>query len=297
METCAEAFAVADAAVELGHEVRVVPATLVRVLGVGARGLKTDKRDAQALSEVSCRIDLPSVHVPSQWSREVKSMCGMRESLVQARTRLVNTIRGWLRGQLKGSGHRLGGPGSMPKKVRALIESEKMKVPAFIERQLQTIEHLSSQIKEANQELESLAEGSDLCRRLMTVPGVGPLTALRFVSAIDRIDRFKNAHQLESYLGLTPGEDSSSDRRRLTSITKAGSASARWILVQAAWCALRTRARHPMCDWAREVGRRRGTPKAIVALARKIAGILFALWRDGTNYDPFHRVEAVAASA
>ncbi len=297
LETCAEAFAVADAAVELGHEVRVVPATLVRVLGVGARGLKTDRRDAQALSEVSCRIDLPSVHVPSPWSREVKSMCGMRESLVHARTRLVNTIRGWLRGQLKGSGHRFGGPDSLPSKVRAFFGSEKMKVPAFIERQVQAIEHLNWQIKEAHRELEGLAEGSELCRRLMTVPGVGPLTALRFVGAIDRIDRFRDAHQLESYLGLTPGEDSSSDRRRITSITKAGSSAARWILVQAAWCAMRTRARHPMCDWAREVARRRGMPKAIVALARKIAGILFALWRDGTSYDPLHRVEQVAAGA
>ena len=297
LETCAEAFAVADAAVGLGHEVRVVPATLVRVLGVGARGLKTDRRDAQALSEVSCRIDLPSVHVPSQWSREVKSMCGMRESLVQARTRLVNTVRGWLRGQLKGSGHRFGGPGAVPSKIRAFFESEKMSIPPYIERQLLAIEHLNWQIKEAHQELEGLAVGSELCRRLMTVPGVGPLTALRFVCAIDRIDRFRGAHQLESYLGLTPGEDSSSDRRRLTSITKAGSSAVRWILVQAAWCAMRTRARHPMCDWAREVARRRGTMKAIVALARKIAGILFALWRDGTSYDPLHRVEQVAAGA
>lgn len=298
LETCAEAFAIADAALDLGHEVRVVPATLVRVLGVGARGLKTDRRDAQALSEASCRIDLPSVHVPSRWSREVKSMCGMRESLVQARTRLVNTIRGWLRGQLKGSGLRLGGPVAIPKKMRAYFESQQLEVPAFVLRQLETIDLLSEQIKEANQELEALAKGSDLCQRLMTVPGVGPLTSLRFVSAIDRIDRFKNAHQLESYLGLTPGEDSSSDRRRITSITKAGNASARWILVQAAWCALRTRARHPMCEWAREVARRRGTFKAIVALARKIAGILYALWRDGTRYEPFYRLEpTVAASA
>lgn len=76
METYAEAFVVADAAAELGHEVRVVPATLVRVLGVGARGLKTDRRDAQALSEVSCRIDLPSVHVPSQWSRQSEADTG-----------------------------------------------------------------------------------------------------------------------------------------------------------------------------------------------------------------------------
>lgn len=69
LETCAEAFRIADQALELGHEVRVVPATLVRSLGVGHRGIKTDRRDALALSEVSCRIDLPSVHIRSQRSR------------------------------------------------------------------------------------------------------------------------------------------------------------------------------------------------------------------------------------
>jgi transposase len=77
LETCSEAFSVADAALALGHEVRVVPATLVRSLGVGARSMKTDVRDARVLSEVSCRIDLPSVHVPTELARERRSMCGM----------------------------------------------------------------------------------------------------------------------------------------------------------------------------------------------------------------------------
>jgi transposase len=81
VETCAEAFGVADVALELGHEARVVDATLVRTLGVGARRTKTDQRDAQILSEVSCRIDLPSVHIPSEVSRRRKTLCGMREAL------------------------------------------------------------------------------------------------------------------------------------------------------------------------------------------------------------------------
>jgi transposase len=96
VETCAEAFCVADAARKLGHETRVVPATLVKTLGVGARRLKTDRRDAQALSEVSCRIDLPSVHIPKTESRDRKTMCGMREALVGARTKIINTVRGSL---------------------------------------------------------------------------------------------------------------------------------------------------------------------------------------------------------
>jgi transposase len=80
VETCAEAFGVADAARALGHEVRVVSATLVRTLGVGARRTKTDQRDARVLSEVSCRVDLPSVHIPREQSRERKTICGMRSS-------------------------------------------------------------------------------------------------------------------------------------------------------------------------------------------------------------------------
>jgi transposase len=75
LETCAEAFHVADAATAAGHQVRVVPATLVRQLGVGERGIKTDEREARKLSEVSTRIDLPSVHVPSESSRERKRLC------------------------------------------------------------------------------------------------------------------------------------------------------------------------------------------------------------------------------
>jgi transposase len=82
LETCAEAFRIADFAMSCKHEVRVVPATLVRTLGVGARRIKTDRRDAQVLSEVSCRINLPSVHVPTDIARTRRSMCGMREELV-----------------------------------------------------------------------------------------------------------------------------------------------------------------------------------------------------------------------
>jgi transposase len=99
VETCAEAFAIADAAIAAGHEVRVVPSILVRALGVGSHGVKTDQRDAQNLSAASVRMDLPSVHIPSEVSRERKSICGMRDVLVSSRTQLINSVRGWMRRQ------------------------------------------------------------------------------------------------------------------------------------------------------------------------------------------------------
>ena len=279
LETCTEAFRLADAALELGHEVRVVPGSLVRSLGVGARGLKTDRRDARILSEVSTRINLPSVHIPSATSRRQKAESGMRDALVATRTKLINTVRAWLRAQ----GIRVGCARReyLPTRVR---EACKGGVPGFVEHQLVAIEQLSAHIHEADCELEREAKTSDVCRRLMTVPGVGPVTAIRFVATLDDATRFPTAHHVESYLGLVPGENSSSDRIRRTAITKAGSTALRRVLVQAAWCARRSKGVHPMVLWAQEVQKRRGKFVAALALARKIAGILFAIWRDGTIY-------------
>jgi transposase len=282
VETCSEAFAVADAALAGGHEVRVVPATLVRSLGVGARRLKTDRRDARILSEVSCRIDLPSVHVPSRESRARKAMCGMREALVGARTKLVNTVRGWLRAE--GRRPRSGELATFSARVRAL--SSEAPLPSYVERQLRMIDALNGEISQADRELATVAKADPVARRLMTAPGVGPATAVRFVAALDQISRFSGAHAVESYLGLVPGEDSSAERKRRTSITKAGPTALRWCLVQAAWAARRTRRRDPMHHWVDNVEKRRGKRVAVLALARKLAGILFAIWRDGTVYEP-----------
>lgn len=287
LETCSEAFGVADLAMEYGHDVRVVPASLVKSLGVGARRTKTDRRDAQVLSEVSCRVDLPSVHVPSHWSREAKSLCGMRDALVSCRTKVVNSVRGYLRRVLKRMPLKKT-LATLPKRVRLRFLELGMTVPPHVERQLRTIEQLNESVKQATEDVISWAEANPACIRLMTAPGVGALTALRFVAAIDRIERFPDAHQLEAYLGLTPGEDSSSERKRITSITKAGPSAVRWTLVQASWTALRVRPEDPMCSWALQVSRRRGMRVAVVALARKLAGVLYAMWRDGTDYQPRH---------
>jgi transposase len=282
VETCAEAFHVADSALELGHEVRVVPAMLVRSLGVGARGVKTDQRDARALSEVSTRIDLPSVHVPSHQSRQRKSLCGMRDALVGARTQLINTVRGWMRGQM--SKVRTGKTETFVERVKQTVDTATL--PTYVTRQLQAIEQMTVHILEADEELEALADKDPTCPRLMSVPGVGPVTAIRFVAALDEIGRFPSVAQVQSYLGLTPGENSSSERQRRTGITKAGPPALRASLVQAAWAARRARGAHPMLAWALEVEKRRGKHVAVVALARKLASILFALWRDGTFYSP-----------
>lgn len=279
LETCAEAFVVADEAMEQGHEVRVVPSTLVRSLGVGARGVKTDQRDARILSEVSTRIELPSVHVPSQTARRRKALCSSREVLVSSRTKLINHCRGWQRTQ----GQRIRSGDSSTFVAR--MKEREQSYPDHVHSVLQVIDTLSAQIEALDEELVKLVKDDELCMRLMTVPGVGPVTAMRFVAAIDQVQRFGSSHSLQSYLGLVPGERSSGDSKQRTGLTKAGNAQVRWALTQAAWSAWRYRSNDPMVTWARQIAQRRGKHVAVVALARKLAGILYAIWRDGTRYD------------
>jgi len=279
VETCAEAFHVTDLAKAAGHEVRVVPSMLVRTLGVGNRGVKNDRKDAQVLSEVSTRIELPSVHVPTQESRERRATCTSREALVAARTQLINSARGWMR--TEGVRVRQGATESFPLRLRSTGGA---KLPTHIESILQVIELLNTQIAEADRRLREIAESSATCRLLMTMPGVGPVTAVRMMAALDDVSRFDNASKVASYLGLVPGEDSSSGRQRRTGITKAGPPSVRRTLIQAAWCVRRVRPFDPMVIWAAEIERRRGKHIAVVALARKMAGVLFAMWRDMKPY-------------
>lgn len=285
LESCAEAFSVADSARKAGHEVVVVPAMLVRSLGIGSRGLKTDIRDARNLAGASCRMKhLPSVHVPAIGSRERKTSCGLRETLVGSRTKMINAVRGWLRTAALGPMIR-GVPETFPSRVRKHIETRGGEIPAAVERVLLMVEKVNAEIAAADKELEELAENDDVCKRLMSIPGVGPVTAVRFSAAIDDVSRFDSASVVQSYLGLVPGERSSSDQRRLTSITKAGAPRVRWALIQAAWSARRWRKDDPMVRWALDVEKRRGRRVAIVALARKMAGIMYAVWKNNTTYD------------
>lgn len=147
---------------------------------------------------------------------------------------------------------------------------------------------INKQIEALDEELERIVAADEVLRHLTTVPGVGPVTATAFVATVDDVTRFRGAHHVEAYLGLVPSEWSSSEVQRRGHITKAGNGRMRWLLVQAAWCILRRRKRLEtvaLRDWAEGIAGRRGRAIAAVALARRLAGILFAMWRDGTVYD------------
>jgi transposase len=128
--------------------------------------------------------------------------------------------------------------------------------------------------------------------RLMTVPGVGPIVALTFQATLDTPDRFGgDAGRASAFVGVVPTERSSGERQQRGRITKAGSPELRAVLIQASWCIWRSRARplQALRTWAQALAARRGRRIAIVALARRLVRILFAIWRDGTTFDDQRR--------
>jgi hypothetical protein len=146
---------------------------------------------------------------------------------------------------------------------------------------------LNEQITAADRRIAAVAASDPIVARLATAPGVGPVTASAFVATIDDITRFHSAHELEAYLGVVPSERSSGEKRQLGHITKAGNGRMRWLLVEAAWQILRSKSPRTAAlrAWTLPIAQRRGKRIAAVALARRLAGVLYAMWRDGAPYD------------
>jgi transposase len=143
--------------------------------------------------------------------------------------------------------------------------------------------------------LATVVASDPVVTQLCTAPGIGPVTAVAFVATLDVVTRFTSAPQVEAYLGVTPREYSSGERQHRGRISKTGNPRMRALLVEAAWRVLRSTdpAAAPLRAWAEGIAQRRGRSIAAVALARRLAGILYAMWRDGTDY----RARGVAAVA
>jgi len=210
----------------------------------------------------------------------------VREQVVASRTALINCVRGWARTQLLKV--RSGEVTTFPSRARKAAEQHPDGLPDYIERVLGVLDSLNAQIALADKEIEQLAKEDPVCKRLMTVPGIGPVTSLRFVAALDDKSRFATAHAVQALLGLTPGEHSSSQRQQRTGMTKAGPPAVRRTLVQAAWNLRRLEPLDPISQWTAGIEQRRGKFVATITVARKLAGVLFAMWRDRSTYDAHH---------
>jgi transposase len=149
------------------------------------------------------------------------------------------------------------------------------------------LEVLETQLLVLDSQVAEHLAGDPEMRRLQTAPQVGPLTSAAFVAALDTPHRFETAGQVVSYLGLAPKDDSTGERHTVGGITKAGSTRVRYLLVQAAWGILRRPESEdcPLHRWAERLEARRGSRIAVVGVARRLARILYAMWRDGRDYD------------
>ena len=283
IEASTESEWVARCLEELGHEVVVADPNFAPMYAQRSRRVKTDRRDARALAE-ACRLGAYRVsHRTSDGQRQVRAQLAVRESLVRSRSRFISLIRALLRRE----GLRVGS-GSAAAFVRRL---EKVELSAELQTAIAplvtVIHQVNTEIESLDTWIEALGTGDPVVARLQTVPGVGPVTAASFVATLDGVARFGGAHAVEAYLGLVPSERSSGEKQHRGRLTKSGNTRTRTLLVESAWVILRWKHAQtaPLWQWAERIASRRGKRVAAVALARRLAGILYAMWRDGTDYD------------
>jgi transposase len=266
-------------------------------LGVGARGIKTDDRDAEVLAHACFRNEqLPSVHLRSERSCSRRELLASRHTLLDARKNVVLSVKSWLRGRLVVLTGRAN-PATFCDAVRRVALEHPEGLPMAIETLLETYELLSEKIDRLQEELEELAAGDATCEQLRTIPGVGLLTALAFTAQLDDPHRFRSADEVSSYLALVPGENTTGGKVRRTGTIKAGPRYLKSLLVQCAWSVWRARPNEPMVLWARSLAERKGKRVAIVALARKLATVMWSMWKHGTTYDPSRTAQARVMSS
>jgi transposase len=242
------------------------------------RKQKTDRGDAQLLLQLLREDRFPRVWVADPENRDLRQLLWHRHRLVQMRTRVKNQLHAIALNEGVQRRSRL-----WSKQGRAQLESFALARWTARRRHdlLQLFDQLTPQIAELSQAIEQEAERRPEVRRLMTHPGVGPITALAFVLVLGTPDRFRCGKQVGSYLGLIPCEDSSAGKQRLGHLSKQGNTLLRYLLVEAAQVAVR-------CDpqWRRRfvhLAMRRQRNIAIAAMARKLAVSLYWLWRKAED--------------
>ena len=279
-EACREAWAVHDQLLAWGHTPWMIDTTRVRQLGIAQHKRKNDRIDAETLARALAVGRIPLAHVLSPHRRQLRLQLSVRRALVETRAQYATTIRGLVRAR----GQRLSAcnPENLSLKLAEAHLDDETRLLA--EPLVKLLQDLTPQITLVEAKLEQLCANEPVIRQLSTVPGVALIVAAAFVSVIDDAKRFRDAHQVEAYLGLVPSENTSG-KRKLGAITKQGNSYVRALLIQSAHCIFRLRADDPLKRWAENVEQRRGLKIAVVAVARRLVGILWAMWRDGTTYN------------
>jgi transposase len=245
------------------------------------RKVKTDRRDGAALAEANRRGWYRPAHRTSTRQRETKQILRSRRFLVQARTGAVSLLRALLRQD----GYRLSGGRceTVPARVGRLALAPEL--GATLAPLCRQIAALTTEIDALDARLQTRTASDAIVARLRTVPGIGVIVATTYRAFVDRHERFADASHVSAAIGLVPREDSSAERHHRGHITKAGPRELRSLLVQAAWVCWRHPGSATLKAWADRLAARRGKRIAVVALARRLSRILFAIWRDGSTFD------------
>lgn len=247
-----------------------------------AQNVKTDRNDARGIAQMMRTGWFKSVHVKAEESQKIRAIMSSRRLLLDKRLDLDNHIRATLRT----FGLKVGAAGiaAFEPRVRELIAGDG-DLLACVEPLLEARRAIHERFRKLTNMIMSYVGKDETCRRFMTVPGVGPLTALAFKTGIDDPARFRKSRQVGVHFGLTPRKYASGEVDYNGRISRAGDPFVRDHLFEAAhsllvrskkWCALKA--------WGMRIAKRSSISNARVAVARKLAVILHRMWLDGTDY-------------
>ena len=291
MEACGSAHFWARRIRSLGHTVRLLPAHYVKPY---VRRSKTDRADAGALIEAARCAEIREVPVKTVEAQQIQSLHRLRSQWMSTRQRYVNTLRGILREF--GFAIPLG-VNAAKTQIGATIADPDSEVPvalrATLAEMLQEIRLLEEKILDVERHLNTLTRADVRVQQLRQIPGIGALTSTALRAVVGDIQRFPSGRHFASWLGLTPSERSSAERRRLGKISKQGDTYLRTLLVHGARSTLLAahraeRAGHcldRLRRWALDCERQRGHNKATVALANRLARIVWATWKYERAFD------------
>jgi transposase len=285
MEACCGAHHLGRILRAMGHQVRLMSPEYVRPY---VKAQKNDDRDAEAIAEAATRPTMRFVELKSVEQLDTQSLHRVRDRLVGERTALLNQLRAILleRGIAVPQGRR-----KLERYLAAMLECEDGQVSPRVRSLLEDMaaewRELDRRIEAFDDEFAALAKSDDAARRLATIPGIGVLNATALVAAIGNGAAFARGRDLAAWLGLVPRQMTTGGRPRLLGISKRGNKYLRKLLVHGARAALPSLSASmtPLGKWISSLVGRTHKNTAIVALANKLARIVWAVLRHGGTYD------------
>ena len=243
---------------------------------------KTDRNDARGIAQMMRAGLYRPVHVKTLRSQKLRMLLVHRKLLQSKSIAIENDLRGTLRN----FGLKVGvaGAAKFEARIKELVENLP-DLAALVEALLVVRRVLREQIAVLHRRLLAIVRNDEVCRRLMTTPGVGPVVALTYRATIDVPARFRNSRAVGAVMGLTPCKYQSGQSDRTGAISKCGDEMLRVMLYESAQILLMRSTKWSWLKaWAMQIARRRGMKKAIVALARRLAVIMHRIWVDGTEF-------------